>query len=78
MLTPDQLALIVNAPEFLTCYGWAVKPYTAQRWFSMLGSISFPDPVVFSRGGVICIFSLIVAASINMNPVVAWQFSTQR
>ena len=35
--------LIPDLPEFLTCYGWSLKPYTLHSWFSMLAQIAMPE-----------------------------------
>ena len=42
----DALALVSQAPESLTCYGWSLRPVTAQRWYAMLGAIPEPMPLL--------------------------------
>ena len=38
----SHMALIADAPEFLTCYGWSVRPHTLTQWLQCLDQI--PDP----------------------------------
>lgn len=37
-VAPDILALVPSLPEFLTGYGWSLKPHTLHSWYSLLGS----------------------------------------
>ena len=42
-VTDDLKCLVAQLPEFLTCYGWSLKPYTLHTWFSMLSAIEVPE-----------------------------------
>ena len=42
----DVLALIPTLPEYLTCYGWSVRPYTLHTWYQYLQDI--PQPPTLS------------------------------
>ena len=42
---PDSLRkLVADAPDFLTCYGWSVRPHTLRRWYVCLHQICVPPP----------------------------------
>lgn len=38
--------LIPQLPEFLTCYGWSMKPHTLFAWYQMLSQIEQPADVI--------------------------------
>ena len=38
-LSSDVLALIPDAPDFLTGYGWSIRPYTLAEWYRTLSAI---------------------------------------
>ena len=39
-----QRKLVPDAPEFLTCFGWSVKPHTLRKWYVCLQQICVPQP----------------------------------
>ena len=45
-VSDDIIALIAQAPETLTCYGWSLRPWTARRWYAQLSAIPDPLPLV--------------------------------
>ena len=54
----DVLSLIASAPEYLTCYGWSVRPFTLHAWLQELArvEISVPCPLAGSRGRCACVY----------------------
>lgn len=42
----DVLALIPGLPEFLTGYGWAIRPCTTDMWSQVLNSVAVLPLVV--------------------------------
>lgn len=40
----DVWKLLVSAPEYLTCYGWSVRPYTFHSWYQALANVQAPMP----------------------------------
>ena len=42
-VTPEVLDLIPTLPEYLTAYGWSLRPQTLFQWYSLLCQISFRD-----------------------------------
>ena len=42
-LTPDVWKLIPTAPEFLTSYGWSIRPSTMFDWQSYLNALQVPE-----------------------------------
>ena len=46
--TPEQLDIISRAPEFLTCYGWSLRPHTLSQWLERLQNIPEPVDVVLA------------------------------
>lgn len=41
-VSPSTLAILPTAPEFLTGYGWSVRPYTMLQWFQCLNEVTVP------------------------------------
>ena len=57
-ISPDQWALIAAAPEFLTCYGWSLRPYTVLQWMATLNAIPQPPEIhVSSCSGTLNLFT---------------------
>ena len=46
----DILKLISSLPESLTCYGWAVRPWTQLQWWTLLSGLVCCDPVPCAPG----------------------------
>ena len=44
-VSPDTLALLPTAPEFLTGYGWSLRPHTLLEWSQVLAQLSIPVAV---------------------------------
>ena len=46
-VSPDTWALLPSAPEFLTGYGWSLRPHTLLEWNSTLAQLVIPvaEPV---------------------------------
>lgn len=44
-VSPDVWKLLPDLPEYLTCYGWSLRPHTMQQWLVMLDSIEVPCTV---------------------------------
>lgn len=42
-VSPEIFELIPTMPEFLTGYGWSIRPYTLFQWYEMLNQIEVPD-----------------------------------
>ena len=45
-VSPDVVKLIPTLPEFLTGYGWSIRPHTMTTWQTMLASIPMPTDVI--------------------------------
>eukprot|EP00435_Cladocopium_sp_Y103_P016651 s1710_g4.t1 len=45
-LSPDTAKLIPALPEFLTCYGWSMRPWTQNRWWTYFAQLQAPAEVV--------------------------------
>ena len=45
-ISEGMLKLIPQLPEFLTCYGWSLKPHTLFSWYRILSHIDVPVDVV--------------------------------
>ena len=41
-VSPDVLAMVPTLPDFLTGYGWSLRPYTLLQWYGMLCAIEIP------------------------------------
>ena len=39
------LEVIKDLPSFVSCYGWSLRPYTAQHWYEILANIHDTDDV---------------------------------
>ena len=52
------LSLIASAPDYLTCYGWSVRPFTLHSWLQELArvEISVPAPLQ-DQGGDVHVFT---------------------
>ena len=57
-VTSDVALLIPSRPEYLTAYGWSMRPHTLLQWYSMLSNITFPvsNPLA-SFGGDVHVFA---------------------
>lgn len=43
-LPADVISLIPELPDFLTCYGWSIRPHTMLAWYQALDAIQSPQP----------------------------------
>ena len=41
-LPADVISLIPELPDFLTCYGWSIRPHTMLAWYQALDAIQSP------------------------------------
>lgn len=48
-------------PEFLTGYGWSLRPHTLHAWYRALATLEVPSQIpLVSKAIVVSIFSLMV------------------
>ena len=47
-VSPDVWKLIPDAPDFLTSYGWSVRPHTLFAWLQYLDALHVPPAVPFA------------------------------
>lgn len=50
-LGADVEKLLPDLPEYLTCYGWSLRPHTLHRWYSMLDAIQLHERSPLSDRG---------------------------
>ena len=47
-VSPEVLAMIPSLPDYLTGYGWSLRPHTQFQWFRALCAIVLPEPVILT------------------------------
>ena len=50
--------MLVSLPEFLTCYGWSIRPTTLEAWYAALDALSVEvTPPLDDVGGTLHFFT---------------------